>query len=62
MEEGRRKIRLCLFCVVMTAVLLGLIYYFTEMYQTENISEGTLVYSTRNYEEARWQSRRGLFI
>lgn len=52
MEEGRRKVRICLLCVVMAAVLVGLIYYFTEIYQTTNISGGTLVHLTVMDEEA----------
>ena len=51
MEEGRRKVRLCLFYVVTAAVLAGLIYYFTEIYQTTKISDGTLVYMMQDYEE-----------
>lgn len=44
MEEARRKLRIFLICVVMTAVLVGVIYYFTDVYGTSTISEGTLVH------------------
>lgn len=43
MEEARRKLRIFLICVVMTAVLIGVIYYFTDIYGNADISEGTLV-------------------
>lgn len=43
MEEARKKIRICLICVVAAAILIGLIYYFTDIYGTSNVSEGTLV-------------------
>lgn len=43
MEETRKKLRICLVCVVLAAVLLGFFYYFTEVYGTQDISEGTLV-------------------
>lgn len=43
MEEARRKLRVFLICVVMTAVLIGVIYYFTDVYGTSDVSEGTLV-------------------
>ena len=43
MEEARRKLRIFLICVVMTAVLVGMIYYFTDVYGSEDVSEGTLV-------------------
>lgn len=43
MEEAKRKLRIFLFCVVMSAVLIGVIYYFTDVYVDSDISEGTLV-------------------
>ena len=43
MEEARRKLRIFLICVVMTAVLVGMIYYFTDVYGNSDVSEGTLV-------------------
>lgn len=43
MEEARRKLRVFLICVVMTAVLVGVIYYFTDVYGSNDVSEGTLV-------------------
>jgi len=43
MEEARRKLKIFLVCVVMTAVLIGIIYYFTDVYKATDISEGTLV-------------------
>ena len=51
MEAGRRKIRIFLFCVVMTAVLLGLVYYFLESYGQGDVSEGTLVKSVMSVDE-----------
>lgn len=56
MEEDRRKIRIFLICIVMTAVLVGIIYYVTDVYSSKGISEGTLVqneeklYAERNYQ------------
>lgn len=43
MDEARRKLRVCLVCVVAAAVLLGLIYYFFDAQGEDTISEGTLV-------------------
>ena len=43
MEEARKKLRIFLVCVVMAAVLVGVIHYFTDVYGTSGISEGTLV-------------------
>lgn len=61
MEEARRKLRIFLICVVMAAVLIGVIYYFTDVYGTSDISEGTLVrYSDyqRNPIEVSWDVGR----
>ena len=43
MEEARRKLRIFLICIVMAAVLVGVIYFFTDIYGSTNVSEGTLV-------------------
>lgn len=43
MEETRKKLRLFLMCVVMAAVIVGIIYYFTDIYDTGNVSDGILV-------------------
>ena len=43
MENARRKLRVCLICVVMAAVVIGLIYYFNDMRSRDKINEGTLV-------------------
>lgn len=46
MENGRRKIRLCMAGIVLAAVLVGfLYYYFGRNYQPQN-SEGTLVWES----------------
>lgn len=43
MDEARKKLRVCLICVVAVAVIVGLIYYFSEMNDKNKVSEGTLV-------------------
>ncbi len=43
MEEAHKKLRICLFCVVAAAVIIGIIYYISENYGKMSISEGTLV-------------------
>ena len=44
MEEARRKIRIFLICVVLTAVLVGVVYFFSDVHGSNDISEGTLVW------------------
>lgn len=43
MEEIRKKLRIFLICVVMAAVLVGVIYYFTDIYQEQIVTDGILV-------------------
>lgn len=43
MDNARKKLRVCLICVVMAAVVIGLIYYFNDMRSHGKINEGTLV-------------------
>ncbi len=45
MDEARRKLRICLFCVVMAAVIIGAIYYINDVSNSSSINEGTLVVS-----------------
>ena len=56
MEEARKKLRLCLICVVAVAVIVGAIYYFTDVRSKENISEGTLVTIS---ESTTWRNNHG---
>ncbi len=43
MEDARRRLRVCLICVVAIAVIVGFIYYFNEVRDGGKVSEGTLV-------------------
>ena len=43
MEEARKKLRICLFFVVMTAVVLGVIYYASTLRTEDKFTDGTLV-------------------
>lgn len=43
MEEARKKLRVCLICVVTIAVTLGAAYYFYEMNEGYRVNEGTLI-------------------
>lgn len=43
MEEGRRKIRLCLMSVILAAVAAGIFYYYYSGTDRIPRSEGTLI-------------------
>ena len=44
MDEARKKLRVCLICVV----IVGVIYYFGDVRNAENVNEGTLVTISEN--------------
>lgn len=43
MEKARRKLRVCLICVVLLAVVVGVIYYAGVVGKETEVSDGTLV-------------------
>ncbi|MGN1166549.1 MAG: hypothetical protein ACI4S2_09030 [Lachnospiraceae bacterium] len=43
MDEARKKLRICLIFIVAIAVIIGMIYFFSDMRNKNDVSEGTLV-------------------
>lgn len=43
MDEARKKLRVCLICVVAAAVILGLVYCLIDVGGETAVSDGTLV-------------------
>lgn len=43
MEKAKRRVRICLLCVVIVAVVMGILYYYHEMNEDGVQAEGTLV-------------------
>lgn len=43
MEEGRRKIRICLMSVLLAAVVIGIFYYYYNEAEAVTGSAGTLI-------------------
>ncbi|WP_461811901.1 hypothetical protein [Faecalimonas sp.] len=43
MEKERKKVRVCLFCVVLIALAVGLVYYFSDVKPAEKIDKGMLI-------------------
>lgn len=48
MEKERKKVRVCLFCVVLIALAIGLVYYFSDVRPTEVIDTGVLITGVNN--------------
>lgn len=58
MEEGRKKIRMCLIFVVTAAVIIGLIYYFHDVKGNHGVNEGTLIRRTEQLIEEKNEQMR----
>ncbi|GLG91292.1 hypothetical protein [Sellimonas catena] len=43
MEQAKRRIRICLICVVTSAVILGILYYVMSQQRPVSEENGTLV-------------------
>lgn len=43
MEKARKKLRVCMICVVAAAVLIGIVYYFHDVKGNPEVSDGTLI-------------------
>lgn len=43
MEKAKKRVRICLLCVVFVAVVMGILYYYHGMNEDGVQAEGTLV-------------------
>ena len=43
MEKAKKRVRICLLCVVMIAVIMGILYYYHGLNEEGIQAEGTLV-------------------
>lgn len=43
MEKAKKRVRICLLCVVMLAVIMGILYYYHDLGDSGVQAEGTLV-------------------
>lgn len=55
MDKSRKRIRVCLICVVLTAVVIGLFYYYYEMQGNQTMDEGTLIANAKSGLRSLWQ-------
>lgn len=55
MEEARKRLRVCLLCIVAVAVIIGCVYYFNETQEHSDVSEGTLVKVQMESGDVMWQ-------
>ena len=59
LEEGRKKIRMCLIFVITAAVIIGFIYYFHDVKGSHGVNEGTLVKKTVYYQDEKMAGKAG---
>lgn len=43
MEKARKRIRICLLCVILIAVFVGGVYYFYSVSGNHDMTQGTLI-------------------
>ena len=43
MDRAKRRVRICLLCVVMLAIIVGILYYYHDLGDSGVKAEGTLV-------------------
>ena len=43
MGKGKKGIRICLFCVVLIAIVVGVFYYYYQMHGEQDDGKGTLI-------------------
>ena len=43
MEKAKKRVRICLLCIVMLAVIMGILYYYHGLNEEQIQAEGTLV-------------------
>lgn len=55
MEEARKRLRVCLLCIVAVAVIVGCVYYFGKAQEHRDVSEGTLVKVQMESGDTAWQ-------
>ena len=47
LERRKKYIWGCVLCALLTAVLIGMIYYYNDVRGTDQVSEGTLIWRYR---------------
>lgn len=43
MEKAKKRVRICLLCIVVLAIVVGILYYYHDLEEPEIQAEGTLV-------------------
>lgn len=55
MEKARKRLRVCLICIVLAAIVVGMFYYYSDVKGNNRISEGTLITSIKAGMDHLWQ-------
>lgn len=55
MDKARKRIRICLLCIVLSAVVIGLFYYYYDMQEQGAVNEGTLISNVEMGMSHLWQ-------
>ena len=55
MEKAKRRVRICLLCVVMLAIVMGILYYYHDLGESGINADGTLISSVNILRNAVWR-------
>lgn len=55
MEKSKKRIHICLLCLMITAVILGILYYYNEVQKEEMSDQGILITSVSGSWYEPWR-------
>ena len=54
MEKAKRRVRICLLCVIVLAIVVGILYFYHDLGEPEIQAEGTLVSAMKRGWKQIW--------
>ncbi len=55
MGKAKKRVGICMICVVMVAIVVGILYYYNELGDEAVKSEGTLITADYQVWESLWK-------
>lgn len=55
MGKAKKRVSICMICVVMVAIVVGILYYYNELGDEAVQSEGTLISLDHKAWDTLWQ-------
>ena len=55
MEKAKRRVRICLLCVVVVAIVMWILYYYHDLGDSGMHTEGTLISAVHSGWQRLWK-------